>query len=97
MASLFDMALGGSSTVIAGIDNAIFENEMLFLGESKIAYIYNECLIIQSLATNNILFHHGIPDDHNYKGKYSIYATPDVARVVICGYAACTVWDVRDL
>ncbi|KAK0438265.1 hypothetical protein EV421DRAFT_1906799 [Armillaria borealis] len=97
-ASLFDMALGGSSKVIAVFDNFVHRHAILFLGESKIAYILDECLIIRSLATGNIIFRHGIPEDQYYERGYStIHATPDGARVVICGLLTCTVWDVGDI
>ncbi len=96
-ASLFDMALGGSSMVIAIFDGFVEHGKALFLGESKIAYILNERLIIQSLVTGNILFHHGIPKDEYDDGGYGVRATPDGARVVISGLVDCMVWDVGDL
>ncbi len=97
-ASLFDMALGGSSMVIAIFDGFVEEHgKALFLGESKIAYILNKHLIIQSLVTGNILFRHGIPKDEYYDGGYSVCTTLDGARVVILSLVNCMVWDVGDL
>ncbi len=94
----FDMALGGSSMVIAIFDGFVEEHgKALFLGESKIAYILNKHLIIQSLVTGNILFRHGIPKDEYYDGGYSVCTTLDGARVVILSLVNCMVWDVGDL
>ncbi|PBK66630.1 hypothetical protein ARMSODRAFT_352149 [Armillaria solidipes] len=92
---VLDITLGGKVTTV--IDEVV-DNFMpfSFVGGSKIAYILQRCLIIQSVVTGSILFRYGIPKAFS---RPIIKATPDGGRVVIYEFhgSKCMVWDVRDL